>query len=480
MHFTRFVSIIATFCIISSCTTPENPSSGTDNNGQQGNNQGNTSTAVAVTGVSLNKTEITLTEGDNETLSVNITPDNATDKTVTWSSSDTSVAKVENGKVSAVKEGKSTITAKAGGKSATCAVTVNAKVVSVTSIALKKTELNLIEGESETLTATISPDNATDKTITWSSSDASVAKVEDGIVTAVKKGKAIITAEAGTKQATCSVEVKAPSPSSISIEPSSLDIYLAQSVQLTYTVYPANAEYEGVEWESSDTDVVYVDNQGKVNGNALGSAVVRAKIIGTDISGQVSVTVNPVGVTSITIEAPSSQVLVGETLKLSVVFNPTNATNRKVKWSSNNPSVLSVDDNGQVSAYSVGKAVITAESEDSGTTDSITLDACDISSFVTCSTSVGTEGSTSSGFYSYLRLNLSVTNGKKINITSIMVVNQDNSVVDVKYSIGWVSDYTLKTITRTGTYYTYDAKGWWYEIKYTYDNKEYTKYHYVS
>ena len=149
-------------------------------------------------------------EGESETLVATVSPDNATDKTVTWSSTNTSVATVDaSGRVTAIKEGTATITAKAGDKSATCSVTVSKNVVAVTSIALNKTSLSLKEGESETLVATVSPDNATDKTVTWSSTNTSVATVDaSGRVTAIKEGTATITAKAGDKSATCAVTVK--------------------------------------------------------------------------------------------------------------------------------------------------------------------------------------------------------------------------------------------------------------------------------
>ena len=164
---------------------------------------------IDVSSVSLSKTELTLTEGDSETITATVKPDDATDKTVTWSSSDTAVATVDGGKIAAVKEGTATITAKAGEKTATCTVTVKKKVIAVESVELDKTELELTEGESQTLVATVKPDDATDKTVEWSTSDAEVATVEAGVVTAVKEGTATITAKAGDKTATCAVTVKA-------------------------------------------------------------------------------------------------------------------------------------------------------------------------------------------------------------------------------------------------------------------------------
>jgi len=160
---------------------------------------------IAVTSVELNKTSFQLKEGDTETLIATVKPDNATDKTVTWSTSDASIASVDDsGKVTAVKEGTATITAKAGEKSATCTVTVSKNEIVVTEVTLNKTELTLKEGDSETLVATVKPDNATDKTVSWSSSDTGIAIVDaNGKVTAVKEGNATITAKVGEKSASC-------------------------------------------------------------------------------------------------------------------------------------------------------------------------------------------------------------------------------------------------------------------------------------
>ena len=164
---------------------------------------------IAVTSVTLNKSSLSLKEGDFETLVATVKPDDATDKAVTWSSSDASIATVDNnGKVTAVKEGSATITAKAGEKSATCSVTVNKEVIDVTEVTLNKTELTLKEGDSETLIATAKPDNASNKTVTWKSSDSYVVTVDaEGKVTAKKAGAAIVTAQVGTLTAICTVLV---------------------------------------------------------------------------------------------------------------------------------------------------------------------------------------------------------------------------------------------------------------------------------
>lgn len=168
-----------------------------------------------VTSVSLNKDSLTLDVGESSTLTATITPDNASNKSINWESSNTGVATVDtSGKVTAVAQGTTTITATAAdgsGKSAECSVMVNAAAnVPVESVSLDKTNLELTEGGTETLTATITPDNATNKNVTWESSNTSVATVDaDGKVTAVDAGTATITVTTvdGGFTDTCTVTV---------------------------------------------------------------------------------------------------------------------------------------------------------------------------------------------------------------------------------------------------------------------------------
>ena len=169
-----------------------------------------------VTKVELNKTSLTLDVGNSDTLIAAITPDNATDKSVTWESSAPGVATVDtSGKVTAVAPGTATITATTedGSKTATCVVTVTAATVPVTGVTLSQTQASLYYNRTPntlTLTATVAPDNATNQAVTWTSSNPSVAKVENGVVTALARGTAVITATAADgsgANATCTVTV---------------------------------------------------------------------------------------------------------------------------------------------------------------------------------------------------------------------------------------------------------------------------------
>ena len=173
---------------------------------------------LAITAISLDKTSTTLRAGTTETLTATVTPENATDAVV-WSSSNEKVATVADGVVTAVAEGTATITAASASDptiKAECVVTVLAPVA-VTDVTLNKSATTLLVGWTETLTATVAPENATNKDIVWSSSDESVATVENGVVTAVAKGTADITVTTadGNHQATCKVKVN---PAAINAE----------------------------------------------------------------------------------------------------------------------------------------------------------------------------------------------------------------------------------------------------------------------
>lgn len=162
---------------------------------------------VAVSSISLNKDSIELIEGDSETLTATVSPNDATDKTVSWSSSNDAVATVKDGAITAIKEGEATISAKAGEKTASCKVVVAKKAIPVESIELNKTSVSLRVGETFTLSATVKPDNATEKTITWISLDERIATVKDGVVSAIEIGLTSIIAKAGEKEALCVIAV---------------------------------------------------------------------------------------------------------------------------------------------------------------------------------------------------------------------------------------------------------------------------------
>ena len=238
----------------------------------------NGQTTVPVASVELNQTTLELIAGKEATLTATVKPDDATNKTVTWSSNNETVATVDNnGKVTAKAAGEAIITAKVGDKQATCNVKVTAADVAVESVTLNQSSLELIAGKEATLTATVKPDNATNRTVAWESNATNVATVDNnGKVTAKAEGTAIITAKAGDKTATCTVTVTKADVKVTQITISGKNTLNVNDVAtLTADVQPGDATNKTVVWTSENPDVVKVEN-GKVTALMPGQAVIKA------------------------------------------------------------------------------------------------------------------------------------------------------------------------------------------------------------
>jgi len=177
-----------------------------------------TDPVIAVSEIRLSLSEATIDIGDEIKLVATVLPANATDPTVTWSSSSSAIATVSgDGVIKGVSEGVATILAKAGEKEASCKVTVNTPFVAVESVSLDRKSLVLAVGRKKAITATVGPENATDPSLEWSSSDTEVASVQDGEVTALKEGSATISVKSGAFKATCMVTVVAECPENTEI-----------------------------------------------------------------------------------------------------------------------------------------------------------------------------------------------------------------------------------------------------------------------
>ena len=243
-----------------------------------------------ITSVHLNLTAITLDEGVSQTLRATINPSDTTDdKTLTWSSSNTNVATVDQeGNVTAVKEGVATITVTTvNGRRAECKITVNkpSENIPIESVSLDKTTLTLEEQEAETLVATINPSNTTDDTtLTWKSSNPEVATVDNnGKVTAVKEGSATITVTTvNGKEATCTVTVtKKPVPiESVSLNKTTLTLEEQQAETLVATINPSDTtDDKTLTWKSNNPEVATVDQEGKVTAVKEGTTTITVTTV---------------------------------------------------------------------------------------------------------------------------------------------------------------------------------------------------------
>lgn len=333
---------------------------------------------TVVSSVVINPDSIAIDEGSSVTLSATVSPSDVSDKSVTWTSSDTSVATVNaSGVVYAVHEGTATITATSVATPSvygTCAVTVNHRVVTPSSVTMDKTALTLEVGGSSVVRAIVLPENADNKSVTWSSSNNSVATVtSEGYVQAVAPGEADITAvtTVGGLIATCHVTVKAPvvAVTSISLNHESEVMDFNSSLTLVATVLPENATNKAVSWSSSNPSVASVSDAGVVSsGNTTGTAVITAKSVSDEsITATCTIEVkNVIHVTEITMTQRNLSLYIGERKQLFVTISPSNADNKSINWSVAQGGVASVDSDGWVTGMLAGQTTVYATSVDGG------------------------------------------------------------------------------------------------------------------
>lgn len=372
--------------------------------------RGGTATPVYATDISLNKSSTSLTIGGEETLVVTYTPTNTNVKDIVWTSSDTSIATVSNGKITATGIGSTVITATYTKQdkttiSRTCSVKVSG--ISVSSVSLDKTSITLKEGAQETLTETVLPTNATNKNVSWSTSDSSVATVTNGTVTAVKEGSATITVttQDGGKTANCSVTVKGSSQPSTKeeIDCTSLTKPSYTGNLVNFTTSKAGGQSDPV--INNQELRIYASNTITFSGKGISKIEFTANTCGhnkttgtftsTSVgsvsgwvwtgnndsitltasdSGQIHITkivvecepATPVNPTGISIPS-NEEVGLGSTLDLNVTYTPSNCNqNKGVSWTSSKPAVATVastsDGKATVTPVSAGTTIITAKS----------------------------------------------------------------------------------------------------------------------
>lgn len=327
---------------------------------------------TSVSSISLNKSDMLLYCGESEKLIATITPSNATNKAVSWSSSNSAVATVDQtGKVTAKSLGTATITASTTDGSnlgATCKVEVVPILVS--SLTLNKTNGLLYVGETDNLSATILPENATNKTITWSSTNSAIATVSStvngiGKVQAKSAGDVTITALTGdgsNVSATCNYSIYNKT-TSISLKETDIVLQPGENTLLTTEIKPESTN-PNLTWTSSDENVVKVDNTGKIFAKNVGTAIIRVTTTdGTNKSATCTVTVK-IPAQQLIISQSKANVYQSDSFTLSATIYPTNTTNKTLKWISDNTIIASVDQNGVVTARKVGTATITCETTD--------------------------------------------------------------------------------------------------------------------
>ena len=271
---------------------------------------------VPVSGITLNQTTLSLVAGEAaRRLTATIQPANAANKNVTWSTSDPSVATVNNGMVTPVAAGSAIITVTSVAddtKMAQCTVTVIPATIAVTGVSLNKTEIWMTEGKTETLAASVAPEDATDKDLIWDSSDESVATVNDGVVTAVAPGIATVTvtsAADGSKQAECTVMVSRETVlvTGVKMDKSTLSLAIGEAGTIAAAVEPANAWNTDLIWITSNASVASAIN-GRVTAVGGGTAKITAISV-ADNTKRAECTV------TVTVPVPKTIVKVGDKIQ---------------------------------------------------------------------------------------------------------------------------------------------------------------------
>lgn len=399
--------------------------------------------------ISLNESDTTLLIGEELQLTVTTTPSSIPVPTIVWTSSNSSIAIVDSeGWVTAKSVGVAKITATTEDFAFQSICNISVLPIIATGIKLNTDYLELFIGEVDTLTYNIMPPNATDPKINWFSLDSLIAFIDqDGIVKANALGSTTIFIKTGNSFSdSCNILVKPIPISSIELSEKSITIEVNESAILVVTIIPENATNKNIFWSSSNNSIATVNN-GAIQGNGVGNAVITAKSESGDFIALCDVIVNPISVKSVIFDIINLNLIPAEKALLIATVLPTNAFNKTLKWESSNEGVAIVDNSGNVTAKNIGSAIITAKSEAGNFSASCNVNVGNILNFVTliAHPSLVSIGSTKSTFNLMSRMTNTTNNTLFIN--SVMLLDGNNYILQITSPDG--SRYNTNSTTRT-------------------------------
>jgi uncharacterized protein YjdB len=315
-----------------------------------------------VTEISVKNTEYTIKEGTIIKVDAFAMPENAENRALTWQSSDESVATVNNGEIKGVKKGEAEITISSvytKGVSTKIKVIVTKPVAGIT---ISKTLAETNVGGKVTLEATVTPADANNQKLIWTSSDEKIATVADGVVTAKSRGEVVITVSTvdGGYTANCRINVVQP-VTHIKLDSDAYYLYKGEPVTIKYEVFPANANNKTLTWSSSDENILTV-----VDGVITPLNPGTAEITVTDSTGVIKVKATATVVSKVTgVEISKEEVTLkmGQTEALTATVKPEDATNKNITWTSSDEAVATIK-NGVITPVGAGTAIITVTTED--------------------------------------------------------------------------------------------------------------------
>ena len=330
---------------------------------------------IPVTGVTVTPATVSINTGSTAQLTATVAPTNATNKTVSWTSSNPAIASVSTtGLLTGIACGVTTITVTTQDGSKTATIVVTIICVPVIGVTVAPTTATIAATATTQLTATLAPLNAANKNVSWISSNTTVATVSStGLVTGIVAGSATITVTTldGSKTATCAVIVTGNIiVTGVTVAPKTATVDQGSAIQLTATVSPTNAVNKSVTWSSSNTAVATVSSTGLVAGVGGGTANITVTTVDGAKTDVCAVVVNSIQtlVTGVTVTPTTATINVGVTSQLTATVAPVNATNKSVTWSSSNTAIATVSSTGLVAGVAIGSATITVKTVDQSKT----------------------------------------------------------------------------------------------------------------
>ena len=408
--------------------------------------------------------------GETIQLTATVKPDDTTDKTIIWTSLNTDIVTIDsNGLVTARGVGSATITAtNSAGQSAEITLTVLPTIAE--SLVLTNTEVNMQVGETFQLTALFTPATTTEKTLRWESTNPSIVSVDNnGLLTAHALGEVTVTAtttDGSNLTASCPIKVNPATVEQISIVyDGPTTIKVGDVIQLGVNIKPDNATDKSVTWLVQAPEVLNVTQDGKLTAVGPGKAWVGVETAGGS-SAYLTFTVEPVKVERIEIEPVGATLKVGETVQLTAIITPENASNQHITWDSNDTSIASVDANGLVTGIGIGATDINARATDgSGVIQAVRVNVISIPSIPVESITISANGSTVLKDGETLQLTATVLpenatdksvrwlsnadSSATVDENGLVTAHSDLGVLDIYAFAGNVSDKIMLTIIET-------------------------------
>ena len=327
---------------------------------------------VKVQQITLTPSTSSVVVGESLQITAKVSPENATNATLKWKITPENILKLTAtaGQFTAQQVGEALVRAEAAdgsGVSAECRVVVKPRLVQ--SISLNATQKNLVVGDSFTLTATLSPENATNRNVIWKLvSGNAISLSNTGVIQAKKVGEALVRAEAADGSGTtaeCKVVVKPRLVQSISLNATQTHLVVGDSFTLTATAMPENATNHNVVWKLVSGDAISLSNTGVIQAKKVGEALVRAEAAdGSGVSATCKVVVKPRLVQAISLNATQKELIIGDSFTLTATLSPENTTNRNVIWKLVSGDAISLSNTGVFQAKKVGVALVRAEAAD--------------------------------------------------------------------------------------------------------------------